>query len=476
MGKDIENSDFSPDERAMFRDRLRHETATLKQWFDQQAFDEDERFTVGLELEGWLVDHNHMPSPRNTEFFAHAQDPDIVAELSRFNFEINASPRTLDGAVLSQTHQDIRATWAKCRVSADALNLKPVAIGILPTVRDEMLQLDWMSDSERYRALNRELFRRREDVPLSIDIQAQDHLQYRCNHLMLEAACTSLQAHLKINQSDAVRFYNAAVLAAGPLVAATANSPFLYSHALWEETRIPAFEQSTALDGFRDLTGRHVQRVTLGTGYLRESMMELFLQNLSFPDLLPALMEDDRDLPHLQMQNGTIWRWVRPILGFDKSGAPHLRIEHRVIPAGPSLQDTVANLALCHGLMIALAREDRPPELDVPFDVARANFYACAESGLRANVTWNGTSVNVQSLLLERLLPAARRALQDQGVDPADLDLYFHDTLEPRLRTGMTGAQWQRSFIDCNGRNFQALTEAYVHWQASDQPVHSWAV
>lgn len=476
MGRDIEDSDFTDQDRAAFRDRLRAETATLKQWFDQRAFDQDDQFTVGLELEGWLVDDNHIPSPRNTEFFAAINDPDIVPELSRFNFEVNAAPQKLGGDVLAKTLQDLQANWAKARRATDQLGLQPVAIGILPTVRDEMLQLDWMSDSERYRALNRELFRRRENVPLKIDIHGQDRLEYRCNHLMLEAACTSLQAHLKINQDDAVRFYNAAILIAGPLVSATANSPFLYGQCLWEETRIAAFEQSTALDGFRDKQGRNVQRVTLGTGYLRESMMELFLQNLSFPDLLPALIDEREDLPHLQMQNGTIWRWVRPILGFNSTGAPHLRIEHRVMPAGPSMQDTVANLALCHGLMLALGQTKIAPELETSFEDARKNFYACAQHGLQADVMWAGRRVNVQSLLLDKLLPAARQALAAQGVSAHDLAFYFHDTLEPRLRTGMTGAQWQRSFIDCNGKNFQAMTERYVHWQASDQPVHAWAV
>ena len=476
MGQEIDVSHFTDVERKEFRARLRQETATLKQWFDTCAFDHDACSTIGLELEAWLIDENHLPAPLNEEFFAATGDPDIVPELSKFNFEINASPQDLKGKAYTTTRENLESVWQTCERAAHALNANTVAIGILPTVRDEMLQPGWMSDSKRYRAMSRELFLRRKNVPLHISIHGHDSLDYTCNHLMLEAACTSLQAHLKVNQDDAVRFYNAAILAAAPLVAASANSPFLYGKSLWEETRIPAFEQATALEGFRDAEGRNVKRVTLGTGYLRHSMLELFLENLSYPALLPALVEDDARLPHLRLQNGTIWRWVRPILGFGEDGAPHLRIEHRVMPAGPSIVDMVANLALCHGLILALGRQTEPPENKTPFEDARANFYACARQGLKATVRWEGKSVNVQSLLLEHLLPLARHALAKEEIQSLDLDLYFNDILAPRLRSGLTGAEWQRSFVDCNGVNHQALTERYAALQATGEPVHTWTV
>lgn len=476
LGQEIKNSHFDEAHRAEFHRRLRKETATLKTWFDGESFDHDDHFTSGLELEGWLIDENHMPSPRNEYFLRQANDADIVAELSKFNFEINAPARPLQAGVLSQTRRDLEETWLKCLKAGKALDVRPCAIGILPTVRDDMLQPEWMSDSNRYRVMNREVLLRRKQQPLHISISGEETLDYRCDHLMLEAACTSLQSHLKINQDDAVRYYNAAVLAAGPLVAATANSPFLYGKSLWEETRIPAFEQATALHGFRDKSGRNVGRVTLGTGYLHDSLMELFLENLSYSELLPALEDSSESLPHLRLQNGTVWRWVRPIVGFNGQNNPHLRLEHRVMPAGPSLADTVANLALCHGLVLSLGDGETPPEHVADFEQARENFYSCARNGLRANVHWNGKAVNVQTLLVEQLLPAAQRALARQGLDKDDLFNYFHEILEPRLCSGLTGAEWQRSFVDCNGKNFQAMTERYVEHQATGAPVHSWVV
>ena len=474
MGQDLRNATSTAADRAASRAALRQETGQLKTWCDERRFAGQEVPTAGLEIEGWLVDENHLPAPLNAAFLAAADDPEIVAELSKFNFEINAPPLPLTGDVLARTRSGLEATWRRCRDVACGLGLRPVTIGMLPTVRDEMLQPAWMSASKRYEALSRELFARRRAEPLHIDIAGQDHLDYRCDHLMLEAACTSLQVHLAVAQEEAARLYNAAVLAAGPLVAASANSPFLYGRSLWAETRIPAFEQATAMLGFRDLQGRNVRRVTLGTGYLRQSMLELFVENLSYPDLLPEQLPDDGRLRHLRLQNGTVWRWVRPIVGFDNVGTPHLRLEHRVMPAGPSIADMVANIALCHGLVLALGRQDTPPEEIAPFEAVRSNFYACARHGLDARISWAGRTVGVQQLLLDTLLPAARAALDDAGVAPEDLALYVDDILHRRLLTGRTGTAWQRGFVDLNGPNWQALTERYVAHQAGGRPVHEW--
>lgn len=476
MGQEILTETFTDHDAKRFRARLRDETKILKRWFEERRFAYDEGFCVGLELEAWLMDANHLPAPRNADFLSAVDDKDIVEELSKFNFEINAAPRQLGPMTFTETEADLDRLWSKCEVASKRLGTRPIAIGILPTVRDEMLQPAWMSDSNRYHALNAELFKRRKGRPLTIRISGQDHLEYNCDHIMLEAACTSLQSHLKVNQEDAVRFYNASILAAAPLLAATANSPFLYGKSLWAETRIPAFEQATALESFRDKHGRNAFRVTLGTGYLRHSFFELFLRNLEYPTLLPALSDTAEKLPHLRLQNGTIWRWVRPILGFDGNANPHLRLEHRVMPAGPSMVDTTANLALCHGLTLALGRAETPPELNTPFEDARGNFYACARDGLDAEVIWEGRSINVQCLLLDHLLPRAKEALAMAGVGQQDLSAYFDEVLRPRIATGRTGAAWQRSYLTCNGSNFQALTEAYARLQATKAPVHTWPV
>ncbi len=474
MGQDISRSAFSAEEHAEFHARLRAETATLNRWFHDGTFEQAGIATTGLELEAWLIDENHLPAPRNAEFLTAVNDPQVVPELSKYNFELNIDPEPLQSDFLSRTHIKLATLWKRCEAVAHSMGLGIVATGILPTVQDDMLQPNWMSESPRYRALNSEVFRLRAGAPLHIKIEGQETLDYRSPHLMLEAACTSLQGHLKINPDQAVRLYNASVIAAAPLVAATANSPFLYGKSLWAETRIAAFEQSTALHGFRDAQGRDAPRVTLGTGYLRHSMLEPFLENLSYPVLLPALNDDGAYLAHLRLQNGTIWRWLRPIIGFKDDGTPHLRIEQRVMPAGPSIEDCIANLALNYGLALALGEAESPPEAETPFEDARANFYACARHGLAAGVKWQGKLVNVQTLLLERLLPDARRALENKGVSRNDLDHYFDAVLHPRILSGQTGANWQRRFVHVHGPDFQALAERYAELQATGMPVHQW--
>lgn len=417
-----------------------------------------------------------MPAPHNQEFIATANDPRVVAELSRFNFELNADPCTLTGDCLERIETGIGDLWKRCERAAETLRLDPVAIGILPTVRDEMLQPEWMSDVDRYRALNEELFRARGSRPLEIKIDGGEQLALRCDHIMIEAACTSLQAHIKVGPEEAVRFYNAAVIASAPLVAIAANSPFLYGKSLWEETRIAAFEQATRMLGFPDSAGRNVLRVTLGTGYLRHSMLELFLENLSYPTLLPVVREDDGTLPNLRMQNGTIWRWNRPILGFEEDGTPHLRIEQRVMAAGPSLPDIAANLAFCFGLIAALGRAETPPESEIGWEKARANFYACARDGLRARVHWRGRKTDMRSVLMQELIPAASAALEKEGVDAGHIDRLLGEVVTGRAATGRTGAEWQRRFYRRNGRNFQAMTDRYIELQRTGSPVHEWPI
>ncbi len=465
---------FDEADHQAFRKRLREETKHLKRWFDERAFEETDAFTVGLEIEAWLIDRNCLPTPNADEFIATANDERVVPELSKFNFELNADPRSLADDCFSSIAADIDRLWERCRRAGETLGMHPLTIGMLPTVRDEMLQPAWMSGGNRYKALNQSLLAARQSEPLHISISGRDTLDYRCDHIMLEAACTSLQAHLKVNQDDAARLYNASVLASAPLVAACANSPFLYGQSLWAETRIPAFEQSTKVHGFPDAAGRRVLRVTLGTSYLRRSMLELFLENLSYPAILPTMLESTDTLAHLRLHNGTIWRWNRPILDFGPDGTPHLRIEQRVMPSGPTVADMVANLALYYGLALALGRAEIPPETETPFEDARANFYACARDGLDARVRWAGTESGVDELLLDQLLPAARAALGEQGVEEPCLVRFFDDVLQPRIANRQNGTNWQRRFYDANGRNFQALTERYAELQVTGEPVHTW--
>jgi gamma-glutamyl:cysteine ligase YbdK (ATP-grasp superfamily) len=296
--------------------------------------------------------------------------------------------------------------------------------------------------------------------------------------VMLESAATSFQLHTQINLNQAARLYNASQILSAPMVALCANSPYLFGKDLWDETRIPLFEQAVATGGYDAAAFGPIRRVTFGSGYVRESLLECFNENRDhYPVLLPVNLDNNTaTLPHLRLHNGTIWRWNRPLIGFDEAGNIHLRIEHRVIPSGPSTLDAVANAAFYYGVAIAMVNLPTAPELLLQFDKARDNFYRAAQLGLRAHLHWlDDKSHPVTELLLNILLPMAQEGLDLLGVAASDSKEYL-DIIRQRLETGTNGAVWQRAFVDKHGRDMQALTAAYFQHQHSGLPVHEWKV
>jgi hypothetical protein len=225
--------------------------------------------------------------------------------------------------------------------------------------------------------------------------------------------------------------------------------------------------------------GNPVGRVKLGEGFCRHSLFELFLDNLDlYPPLLPVVDEADVGwLQHLRLLNGTIWRWCRPIIGLDKPGDYHLRIEQRVAAAGPSLADCIANAAFSIGMSYHLARSDEAPETRIDFETCRDNFYACARAGLGAEITWlDGQRHRAGDLLLTKLIPDAATALAAIGVDRDEIDHYLRGLLHERVASGQTGAAFQRAWIGAHGTDFPGLVDAYARNMAENKPVHRWRV
>ena len=477
MGQEIGETRFTPQDFVDYAERLRVETALLGDWFREGVFSPRDRMG-GFELEAWLVDSMARPAPVNEQFLKTLDNPMVVPELARFNVELNDHPQHLWGSALSRFEASLGATWAQCSRVAAELQARLLMIGILPTVREAELTQENMSGLKRYRALNEQVLRLREGRPLELDIHGREHLKAVHQSVMLESATTSFQLHLKVHPRLAVRAYNAAVIMSAPMVAISSNSPYLFGHDLWDETRIPLFEQSVAVGGFAGASHGSLQRVSFGSGYVRESILECFIENeRHYPVLLPMnFYEGLEQMAHLRLHNGTIWRWNRPLIGFDYDGIPHLRIEHRVVSGGPTVVDVMANAAFFFGLMQVLMQAGDPPESLLPFPAARNNFYAAARYGLDARVTWlNGHEGPVRNLLQEELLPAARRGLEMLEIDQADIDKYL-GIMEGRARTAMTGAAWQRAWVDRHGRDMVALTEAYYHRQTSGDPVHHWSL
>jgi hypothetical protein len=475
MGQEIEAARFSHADFTAYAGRLHAETELLGEWFRDAVFSVRDHMG-GFELEAWLIDETAQPAPVNDVFLRRLDNPMVVPELARFNVELNDHPQHLWGSALSRFDASLGATWRQCAQTAAEMQTHLMMIGILPTVSESVLSPANMSDLKRYRALNEQVLRLRKGRPLELDINGREHLRTQQQSVMLEAATTSFQLHLKVHPAMAVRAYNAAIILAAPMVAISSNSPYLFGYDLWSETRIPLFEQSVSVGGIAGASHGPLRRVTFGSGYARDSLFECFIENEQhYPVLLPMLFSEGVErMAHLRLHNGTIWRWNRPLIGFDYDGIPHLRIEHRVVPGGPSISDVIANASLFFGLMQALMIQADPPEHELAFATARDNFYAAAHQGLDAHVVWlDGRRGGIQALLAEQLLPQARSGLVSLEIDTADIDHYL-GIIEARVHSGQTGSAWQRAWVEHHGRNMTDLTHAYRQHQDSQAPVHEW--
>lgn len=468
MGQEITTDEFSAEHFERFRQHLHSEMELLRSWFAGGKFCDDQ-LQCGLELEAWLIGQDELPVPDNSLFLSTLERKWVVPELSKFNFEVNVSPQYLAGCGLRDMHSEFSSTWSRCAEVAQRLGHRIISVGILPTVTNEMLCIENMSPLQRYAALNKQVLRLRGGSPLTLNIEGLDRLS-SCHHdLMLESAATSVQVHLKVPMQHSVRFYNASVIASAFTVAMAANAPLLFGRRLWEDTRIPVFEQ--AVD-----TAGPLPRVSFGIGYVEQSLLELFERNLkNHRVLLPAEFEEAPALmPYVRMHNGTIWNWNRPLIGFEPDGRPHLRIEHRPMSASPSVADLFADVAFYLGLVNFLSELATAPESSLSFDTARENFYAAARFGFEAEIQWiDGKFYNLAKLLQERVLECSLEALAGAGVREEEVASSL-DILRQRLETRQNGAAWQRGkFADYDGDLKRLLLE-YEQNQVSGRPVHLW--
>ncbi|MFN3517460.1 MAG: glutamate-cysteine ligase family protein [Novosphingobium sp.] len=471
MGQEIATSQFDEADRKIFAARLAAETAHLRALACAGGLS-GAGPVAGFELEAWLIDRNMFPAPHNQDFLARLNEPLVVAELSRFNIELNGTPRSPGGTGLLEMEQELAGTWAKCLRAAHDQVDTAIAIGTLPTLRDADLSLRNMTPSNRYAALNREGMRLRGGAAVEVDIDCADpagrHLKSRHRDVMLEAGTTSFQLHLQVPIAELGAAFDAALELCGPLLALAANSPFLFGQPLWHETRIALFEQ--AMNGAGSGPGMR-PRVFLGDRLAGDDPLAILEDNLDdYPVLLPLLSDTPVErYAHLRLHNGTLWRWVRPLVGFDEDGTAHLRLEQRVMPAGPSVIDMFANAAFFYGAVHALARQPAQGSLQT----IRANFYAAARLGMGCELIWNG-ALHPARTVLKALLPLARQGLEQLGADAAVIDRYL-DVIEQRIAAGRTGAGWQLAHFARHGDLFR-LTADYLEHQRSGMAVHEWPI
>jgi len=478
MGEEISEERFTPGDYERFARCLARETERLGHWLRSREEPGPRQPRVGFEIEAWLIDDDCQPLPRNEAFLEAFDNPMATLELAQFNVELNSSVFRTGPDCFHQIMAELCTTLRRAQQAARAVGGRMLLAGSLPTLRPEHLGLHHMSRRTRFRALNTAVLERRAQRPLRLDIEGQERLHHEHSDVMLEAAATSFQIHIETAPLVAHRVYNAALAASGPVLAAAGNTPFVFGRLLWEETRIPVFEQAVEVGGFGDSARGPLRRVAFGSGYLRESILETFVENEQhFPVLLPSrLPENDPGLPHLRLHNGTIWRWNRPILGVEPEGGFNLRIEHRSLPSGPTLLDMLANTAFLLGLVESFVAEPGNGAGRLPFASARDNFYAAARYGLKSRLYWTGQETQPARQLIQRhLLPLAAEGLRRLGTDSSECD-HLLGIIAARVESGQTGSEWQQRWTERHGRDMTALTRAYLERQATGEPVHSWSL
>ncbi|WP_019631782.1 glutamate--cysteine ligase [Actinomadura atramentaria] len=490
MGRDVTAVTVNGEDRRRYREKVRRCLDVLARMLGESQF-EFERPHIGLEIELNLVDALGDPLMRNADVLKAIADPAWATELGQFNLEINIPPRELGGQGTGELETEVRARVEHADERAEEVGGRLIMIGILPTLRVGDIGEEAISGNARYKMLNDQIVAARgEEMRIAID--GPEPLHVHTETILPEAACTSVQFHLQVSPDEFGAYWNAAQAIAGPQVALAANSPFLFGHRLHQETRITLFEQSTDTRP-EELKSQGVRpRVWFGERWIT-SVFDLFEENTRyFPALLPLCEDEDPvevldaggipELGELSLHNGTVYRWNRPIYAVVK-GRPHLRVENRVLPAGPTAADVVANGAFYYGLVRSLAEEERPVWTRMSFAAAEDNLHRAARGGMDSVLYWPGMGeVPASELVLERLLPLAHRGLDLWGVDPARRDRLL-GIIERRAVTGQTGAAWQTKTVEAFERAgtarhpaLRAMTRLYAEHMRANEPVHTWPV
>ncbi|MER0444446.1 glutamate--cysteine ligase [Streptomyces sp. Edi4] len=494
MGEKVVAGGFDLSDRHRYREKLRQCLEGLGLLLDQKRFDRP-RNLMGLEIELNLAGPDGMPRMMNAEVLERIASRDFQTELGMFNLEVNIAPHRLGGRVFDQLAEELRTGLGYADRKAAEVDAGIIMIGILPTLDQDDLVSANLSDVDRYALLNDQIVAARGE-DFTLDIQGVERLVCTSASITPEAACTSVQLHLQVTPARFAAVWNAAQAVTAVQIAVGANAPFLFGRELWRESRPPLFEQATDTRP-AELRAQGVRpRTWFGERWVN-SAYELFEENLRFfPPLLPICDEEeplrviaDGGVPQLKelvLHNGTIYRWNRPVYGI-ADGVPHLRVENRVLPAGPTVSDVLANAAFYYGLVRALAEDSRPVWTRLPFASAASNFDAACRYGIDAELLWPAprrgggvTRVPAIKLVREELLPLAAAGLDAWGVAPADRDHYL-GIIEERCRRRVNGASWQvdtyhEALAAGLGREaaLAATTRRYRELMLAGEPVHTW--
>jgi CBS domain-containing protein len=487
MGEHDIQAASSADAQRAFTRALLADVEALERLLAKGRFEAGQR-RIGAEQEFFLVDEAWQPVRGALELLGDLGDP-FTTELGLFNLEANLPPLALEGSCLAEMERCLSGLLERARAAAARRGWHLALCGILPTIGREHLGLDWMTPIDRYRQLNDAMSRLRGGEFRTL-IKGLDELQATHDNVMFEACNTSFQIHLQVAPDEFARLYNVAQVITGPVLAAAVNSAVFLQKRLWHETRVALFQQSLDVRSEARAKRGGRQRVSFGTDWVRASVAEIFKEDVGrFRTLLAVEPEESSlevlargEIPRLRalcLHNGTVYRWNRPCYGV-MDGVPHLRIENRVLPSGPTPLDEVANAAFFFGLMLALGDAEDDVTARMAFDDARGNFRAAARYGLHATFRWfDGRARPASELIRTELLPLARAGLLGRGVERADVERYL-GVIDERVKADRTGAQWVLDSLGAmQGRGTanersRALTRAMVEGAERGDPVHAW--
>ena len=314
--------------------------------------------------------------------------------------------------------------------------------------------------------------------------------QVQHDNVMLEACNTSFQVHFQVSPEHFAKNYNIAQVITAPLLAAAVNSPILLGKRLWHETRIAVFEYSIDTRSNIQQERGLKPRVHFGDRWLDESVTEIFKEDIArFRTVLTTDTEEDPlgmieqgimpKLNALCLHNGTVYRWNRPCYGVHNN-VPHLRIENRVIPSGPTVVDEVANAAFFYGMMLGMIEQVDDIREYLPFADVKSNFLASARDGIRAQMNWfNDTHLPVKELVMEQLLPLAREGRQEADIDQDDIDRYL-GVVQDRVTKRRTGARWALESLETmqdsgtQDQRLRSVVSSMVKQQSSGKAISEW--
>jgi len=477
-------ADGKPDKSNKFIHRLLNDVRLLEQMIDEGKFD-DKQIRIGAEQEINFVDHQFNPYPIGQSVLNLANDPNFTHEYARFNAEINLDPLELKSGAFNTLEKNLTDHLHKINAVANELNGDILLAGILPTIRKKDLERENLTPLQRYDALDA-LLNKIRGAAFNFRIEGKDLLVETHNSSLFEACNTSFQIHLQVPIEEMVAQYNWAQAISGPVLSACTNSPLLFGKRLWRETRIALFQQSVDTRSVDKQSHNREPRVSFGTEWVKESILEVYREDIARHRVLlmidnqTTINEDIPKLKALNVHNGTVYRWNRPCYGVTE-GKPHLRIENRYLPAGPTVIDQIANCALWIGLMKGMPEEAHSLSDLMDFGDAKSNFLKAARMGLGAQFIWvDKKRIPSKKLLLKKLIPLAYKGLEKAGISKKEATKYL-SIIEERVKTEKTGSQWMLdSFTKMKKTQNDyaaaiATASGLLKRQKENIPVHKWS-